>query len=190
MMFFIKTLNYMYIKLRIITLISFFNFSATCQVPESLLEFQYQRLNYQKNGMVTLASWALANMTVGTIGYYTSSGESRYFHQMNAGWNIVNLGLAISGYLGAKKEAKQTFTHKEIFFKQQKTEHLFLFNNALNFTYITAGLLLMERAKNDANNFHRFQGFGSSLIVQGSFLLAFDTFNFILHRKHGKRKLY
>ncbi len=164
--------------------------NALTQESDSLQLFQAERLNYQKKAMLALGTWSTINITTGAIGYATSTGESSYFHQMNAGWNLVNLGLALSGYFGAKKEEKQTFSYKDIFLKQQKTEYIFLFNSALNLTYITTGLLLMERAKNNQNNFHRFQGFGNSLIVQGSFLFAFDTFNFILHRKHGKRKLY
>lgn len=105
---------------------------------------------------------------------------------MNAGWNLFNLGLSISGYLRSQKERKAHFTSYEIRLKQQRTEDVFLFNSALNFTYITAGFLLLERAKNTPERFHEFKGFGTSLILQGAFLFTFDTANYILHRKKGK----
>lgn len=176
------------------TLLIFSLFLSTtfslAQLPDSLQTFQKQRIAYQKKGMLTLGSWSLVNIAGGAVGYATSTGESRYFHQMNAGWNSVNLILAVTGYIGAHRELNKDYTREELFYKQQRTEQVFLFNSALNFTYITAGFLLMERAQNRPEQFHQFQGFGKSLILQGSFLFAFDTFNFLLHRKHGKRKLY
>ena len=54
--------------------------------------------------MLSLGSWASANIVGSGIGWARSySEENKYFHQMNVMWNLVNLGLAIPGYIKAKK---------------------------------------------------------------------------------------
>ena len=54
---------------------------------------QFNSIN--KNGMYVLGSWAVLNIVSGTIGNFSTSGRTKYFHQMNAVWNSVNLGIAV-----------------------------------------------------------------------------------------------
>ena len=59
--------------------------------------------------MTVLGSWAIGNIVVGASLQGSSEGTTKYFHRMNAGWNLVNLGLAGAGFLAYQKSKKTKF---------------------------------------------------------------------------------
>lgn len=72
---------------------------------QPLNQFHVEKSTIDQRLMLGLGSWAVTNFIVSGIGWATvPDGEARYFHQMNVLWNTVNLGLAIPGYLKAKKK--------------------------------------------------------------------------------------
>lgn len=152
-------------------------------------EFNQKRNQTQKNGMAVLTTWAGLNIGLGTVGSITHTGESKYFHQMNIGWNLVNLGLGISGLIQANKENVNDLDLHHSLKQYRKTANAFLFNSALNLSYISVGGILLERSKNNPENYHRLQGFGKSLITQGGFLLIFDLGSYFIHRKNRIKRL-
>ncbi len=84
-------------------------FFLLCLVPsvafaQPLKQFNQEKSSIDQRLMVGLGSWATANFIVSGIGWATTTtkGEAHYFHQMNVMWNVVNLGLAIPGYIKAK----------------------------------------------------------------------------------------
>jgi hypothetical protein len=52
--------------------------------------------------------------------------------------------------------------------------------------YISSGAVLKTVAYQYPDNETRYQGYGNSLLVQGGFLLLFDTFQYFRHRKQRK----
>jgi hypothetical protein len=54
---------------------------------------------------------------------------------------------------------------------------------------MTAGFLLRSMALNNQAKSAQFNGFGNGLILQGSFLFAFDLTAFAIHHRHGKQVL-
>lgn len=156
---------------------------------QKLDTFNLKRNRIQKHGMTILTSWAGVNISLGTIGSITHTGESKYFHQMNIGWNLVNLGLGISGLIQANKENVNDLDLHHSLKQYRKTANAFLFNSALNLSYISVGGILLERSKNNPENYHRLQGFGKSLITQGGFLLIFDLGSYFIHRKNRIKRL-
>ena len=147
-------------------------------------EFNNERLKINKTGMIVLSSWAAANITVGAIGWATSSGESKYFNQMNVFWNIVNLGIALPGLFDSKKD--QTSSNGKLIKEQYSNEQVYLLNNALNVLYISSGALLKSIANSHPDDEIRYQGYGNALILQGGFLLVFDLVQYLRHRSHRK----
>lgn len=140
-------------------------------------------ISIQKNGMIVLGSWATLNIISGSVGFYNTSGDAKYFHQMNIAWNILNLGIAGLGYRGANRldlNMNQNAAHMEM----QKFERLLLINAGLDLVYIGSGALLWKRGIKE--NSVRQTGYGKSLILQGSFLLIFDTALYLIHREHTK----
>ena len=73
-------------------------------------EFTQHRIRHQKILGLTLGSYALANIAIGAVAASQTSGESAYFHRMNAYWNLVNLGIAGVGLLGARKRSNSPET--------------------------------------------------------------------------------
>ena len=75
---------------------------ATAVAEDFTLEDLDQRRNsINAAGMLALGSWSAANIGLNSVLYFTSDEDIRYFYQMNALWNVVNLGIAGLGYWGS-----------------------------------------------------------------------------------------
>ena len=170
--------------MRILVLVfCFLSLSVSGQV--STYHSEYNRIN--ENLMLGLGSYAVTNFVVGGIGYATSQDDAtKHFHEMNIMWNTVNLGLAVPGYLKAKRGGKE-LTLEEMLREQKKTETIFLVNDVLDLGYIATGIWMRNEAVNQGDRAEMFKGYGNSLILQGSFLLAFDAYAYYLHKNHSKK---
>ncbi len=140
----------------------------------------------QKSGMIILGSWAALNFFSGTIGFYSVRGNQKYFHQMNAFWNVVNLGIAGFGYHRART-MDMNFNYESALNEMQNFERILLINATLDLAYIGTGIGLWKRGIN--KNSDRQIGYGKSLIVQGGFLLAFDLILYTTHSGQTKNLL-
>ncbi len=140
------------------------------------LEMDFMRNKTEKRAMAVLGTWSALNITSSLILARNSTGIEKQFHTMNGMWNIVNGGLALSGFLKGKKATISSDAIQAID-KYQKLERTLIFNSGLDLAYIAAGFYLDERGKHetDVKRSEQFRGFGKSLILQGSFLLAFDA---------------
>ena len=152
----------------------------------NLEQFNQERLQKQKVSMLVLGSWAVGNIALGLGMYNQHQGEERYFHLMNAGWNVVNLGLATAGYLAAIKTDPAGFDLYQSIHEQHKLQKIFLFNAGLDVGYVLGGLYLRERGKSAEKNPEMLRGFGKSIILQGSFLFAFDLVAYFVQASGNK----
>jgi hypothetical protein len=141
---------------------------------QDLLSFNQSRLEKQRVSMLILGSWAVGNIAIGTALGSQKSGEEQYFHYMNAGWNLVNIGLATAGYFTAIKTDPAALDLYSSIQEQHRIQKIFLFNAGLDVGYMAGGLYLMERARRTENKPERLRGFGKSIILQGAFLFVFD----------------
>lgn len=139
-----------------------------------LYDFNQARLERQRISMMVLGGWAVGNIAVGASLYGSRQGEDRYFHLMNMGWGIVNLGLATAGYISAVKTDPASFDMYQSVQAQHSLQKIFLLNAGLDVGYMLGGLYLMERSKRTEKKPERLKGFGKSIILQGAFLFAFD----------------
>lgn len=171
-------------KLILIFFMALLSKEAICQTAE-VVDFNTKRNKISKTGFIVLGSWAAANMVYGGIASSGASGSNKYFNQMNIMWGGVNLGLAVMGYLGSKREG--ALSYEKSLRKQTNLEKTFLFNAGLDLTYIAAGLYLRERSGNVVKNADKFKGYGESVILQGGGLLIFDAIMYTLHNTHGKQ---
>lgn len=152
-----------------------------------LLEYNQQRRQKQKTGMIVLGSWAIGNIAIGSALMGSRSGEDRYFHQMNVAWNAVNLGIAALGYLSAAKIDPTGLDLYHSMNEQHKLQKILLFNAGLDVGYMAGGLYLIERSKTAENKPERLKGFGRSIILQGAFLFVFDVASHIVHARGNDR---
>lgn len=151
-----------------------------------LKDIQLRQTNMAKASMISLNSWAIANITYGTIANFNSSGEAKYFHQMNAIWNVVNLGIGIPGIIGAYK--KQTpLNFKDLYEYQQRIEKVYFLNIGLDAAYITGGVALRLFGNDKPTEVrHRLQGYGNSLLMQGGYLLVHDIALLLMYKSNTK----
>lgn len=149
-----------------------------------------ERERITANSMLVLGGWAIGNMAVGAAGALTTPAgtEANYFHQMNIYWNVVNLGIAVPAYIGARKHRDRSLTIPQTFDKQRSVEAIYLINVALDVAYTGTGLWMQERGNTlDGKRGELLRGFGKSLMLQGGFLLVYDVINYAAHARHWKK---
>ncbi|MFT6149025.1 MAG: hypothetical protein ACJAUH_001711 [Saprospiraceae bacterium] len=152
-----------------------------------LAQFNELRLETNTKGLTILGTWALGNLTVGSIMASRTEGETKYFHQMNAGWGAINLAIAGFGYYSALSADASSFSLFETFQEQHQIQKVLMLNIGLDAAYMIGGAYLLERAKSDAANLERFRGFGKSIIMQGAFLFVFDIGFYIAHNLNNPK---
>lgn len=121
--------------------------------------------------MLVLGSWSIGNIIIGAYGRQQYQGQTKYFYEMNASWNVINLSIASIGYF-SNIEPSLGMSLTELISEQNKLDKILLFNAGLDVAYITTGLYLNQRGIN--KNSDRLRGYGKSLMLQGLFLFVFD----------------
>lgn len=158
--------------------------------PPALASFATRRTRLDQRGLAVLGGWAVGNLLVSGVATGQTNGSAHYFHQMNVGWGAVNLVLAGTGYLAARRAANQPPTNRAGAVQAQlRTENLYLFNAGLDVAYLATGLYLLEKSRNPTapGSAERWRGYGQSLLLQGGFLLLFDGFQYATHHRHGQQ---
>lgn len=151
--------------------------------------FHQSRNDINGTAMLVLGGWAAANILVGTYGNFKASSEAKYFHQFNAMWNVVNLGIATFGYFNAINSDITSLTNLEILNNYNSLQSFLLLNAGLDVAYIMTGFYLKERSKNSSSS-KRLKGYGNSLLLQGGFLLLFDVTLYFIHQNNADINLY
>jgi hypothetical protein len=159
--------------------------SIKCFSQDSLQTLNFNRNHIKNTGMQVLGTWAAANIVAGSIGWAGTTGQTRYFYQMNTIWNVANLGVAILGYAGTQRDKDRKYTAEESLEQQRKVEKIFLVNGALDLVYIGAGLYVNHRGI--VNNSDQSKGYGKAVILQGAFLLLFDATMYTSERRAGNK---
>ncbi len=156
----------------------------TLQGQPGYVDYYDESLVINNIGMGVLGGWALANMSLGAYGWSQYKGQESYFHQMNLFWNTVNLTIAGFALYGNVSSDYSLLSGKELLDMQLKTQRIFLIDGALDVGYVATGFLLKYLAPRYPKNELRLQGYGNSVILQGSFLFVFDLVMYGLHRSH------
>lgn len=162
---------------------------AAAQSSLAMRSFQEERNTINKRGMIVLGSWAAANILLGAYGNQKATGEAKYVHQFNAMWNLVNLGIATFGYVNAASLDPAAMSNREILKEFGSLQNLLLLNAGLDVAYMATALYLKERAKSSENG-ERLRGYGNSFLLQGAFLLVFDSAMYFIHANNASINLY
>jgi hypothetical protein len=166
-------------------------FNSQAQDMEVFHQYNRELNTHSRNGMIALGSWATGNLIAGTAGALTTKPGSMMFsfHLMNASWNVVNLGIALPAYFGARKRLKKEYDIPGTFKLQRQQETLYLINAGLDVLYVGSGVFLQEFGNRYSNQNvkNSFKGMGYSLIMQGGFLLIFDAVMFGVHKSHWNK---
>jgi len=166
-----------------------FTLSAYAQSDSVFYSYHQNRMNINETAMLVLGSWAAGNILIGTYGNFKANGEAKYFHQFNAMWNVVNLGIAAFGYFNAINSDPSSMSNLEILNEYNSLQSFLLLNAGLDVAYIATGFYLKERSKNSSSS-ERLRGYGNSLLLQGGFLLMFDVALYFIHQNNADLNLY
>lgn len=147
-------------------------------------EFYNRSMEINNTGMLVLGSWAVGNIAAGAYGWIRNEGDQKYFSQMNLFWNLINVtiaGFALHGNAGTDLTA---LSNDEMISKHLNTEKILLINSGLDIGYIGAGYLMRHFSGSSKNRADLFRGYGNSIMLQGAFLLVFDTVLYLVLRDH------
>ena len=169
---------------RITFFLLFSLFSLTFLQAQTHEEFYTRSLDINKSGMYFLGGWALANMATGTYGWIRYEGEKKYFHQMNAAWNVVNAGIAIYALFDMAGTDISALSADEMKRKHIRSENLFLINAGLDILYMAGGAWMIHAADRNEKRRNLLRGYGQSVILQGAFLFLFDLVKFGIQYNH------
>lgn len=153
---------------------------------QALRDFNVERIALTQKGMQALGYWSIGNIATGFFFRSQTDGQTKAFHTMNAGWNLVNLGIATAGYIGLKKQRPGRFDLQETIREQYNMQKVLLFNAGLDLGYMAGGLYLRERAA-VADNPDQLRGWGNSILLQGGFLFVYDGVMAYLHSRRNKK---
>ena len=147
-------------------------------------DFYTRSKQINQSGMYFLGGWAVANMALGTYGWMRYEGHTRYFHQMNAAWNLVNAGIATWALFDMGREDVSGLSSHELLRKHIRTENLYLINAGLDLLYMAGGAWMIHASSRSTENADMLKGYGQSVILQGTFLFLFDLTKFSIQYRH------
>ena len=159
-------------------------FSLVFAQEIEIIDFYKKSNQINSTGMYVLGGWAVANIAGGAIGWASSTGSAKYFHQMNLFWNTVNLGIAGFALYNNLTDDISLLSSDEMLLKHTKTENLYLINAGLDVVYIGTGFLLKHLSVSNLNKQDLLKGYGNSIILQGGFLMIFDLIMWGIQRNH------
>lgn len=161
-----------------------FTFSFVFAQETGTIDFYTKSNQINTTGMYVLGGWAIANIAGGAIGWANSTGNAKYFHQMNVFWNTVNLGIAGFALYNNLNTDISLLSADEMMSKHIKTENLYLINAGLDVVYIGTGFLLKHLSTTKPNKQDLLKGYGNSIVLQGGFLMVFDLAMWAVQRNH------
>ena len=157
---------------------------------DTVKSFNRSRLVIDTKGMQVLAGSGIVSMVSGGIGVFTAKQEEwKYFHEMNIAWGAVNTTIAVFGFSGIKKQAKEKLVPQKAYASFQSDKKVYLINIGLDALYVAAGAGLVQYAKSNTAHQAMLSGFGKSIVVQGVFLLCFDNVMYASHLRYNHRWL-
>tara|TARA_B100000427_G_scaffold300157_1_gene282334 strand:+ start:324 stop:863 length:540 start_codon:yes stop_codon:yes gene_type:complete len=175
-------------KLLLIILIALF-FNGISKAQDSI-QFQKKFFKIQQQSTLVFSGWSILNIGISplcTKNLFNPVTSSDHFHLSNFNWNLFNAGFAGLSYYSVYTNSQKTWSISELNKRKKRLERALAFNVALDFIYIASGLLLKHATNpNDLVNYPAFHGGGNSLILQGGFLLVYDS---IFLRRIKKIKL-
>lgn len=151
---------------------------AQMEVPPAP-ELELARVQHQRRAMLVLGGWAVTNIGLGLALRNNTEGATARFHEMNAIWNTVNLGIAGIGYYMAMRDGADLDAIASLR-ENNSFQKILLFNAGLDIGYMAGGLYLLERGRRPDADADQLKGYGRSIVLQGGFLFVFDLVNFFI----------
>ncbi len=172
-------------KLLLIILIALF-FNGISKAQDSI-QFQKKFFKIQQQSTLVFSGWSILNIGISSLcskNLFNPVTSNEHFHLSNFNWNLFNAGFAGLSHYSVYTNSQKNWSIPELNKRKKRLERVLAVNIALDFIYIASGFLL-KHATNpaDPSNYPAFQGGGNSLILQGGFLLVYDSLFLSLIKK-------
>lgn len=124
----------------------------------------------QRNHMTVLGAYALGSVAAGVPMLTSDRSEIRAAGLQNLAWGAVDgvIALVALGATNNLKDERNTAAHWAD--ERSTSRRIFAINAGLDVLYVATGALLLALGKTEW-----LRGTGAGVLVQGGFLLAFDT---------------
>ncbi len=151
-----------------------------------LVELNTRRIEMNWLAVKVLGAWTLANIAVGTVGYFVTDDRTwRAFHQMNALINVPILSTAVVGALILAAQDPGRLTLAESLRRGVMLERGLFVGVTLDVLAAGLGAFLWERGRRIDSG--QLTGWGRSLVLQGALLLLFDSGLLLLNARYDTR---
>ncbi|WP_257459458.1 DUF6992 family protein [Archangium lipolyticum] len=153
-----------------------------------LRDLNAERIEMNRTAVWLLTGWTVLNLAVGTVVYFTAEDPVwRGFHQMNALFNVPVLGAALGSFALLAAQDPERLDLRQSLFRGGLLERGLLVGITLDVASGLLGLYLRERGLRVGSE--RLEGWGHALLLQGAFLLLFDTSLLVMNIRHQARLL-
>ncbi|MDZ7722462.1 MAG: hypothetical protein U5R06_06495 [candidate division KSB1 bacterium] len=131
----------------------------------------YDPFDHSDRAMNALLGWGALSIATGTGMLFSGNARVQYAGIQNIAWGAIDSGIAFWGKSGnVNDRLRLSPQQKTINFRQA-----LWINGLLDVVYIGVGYALYRNGKNE-----RVIGSGVGVMIQGSFLFAFDWINYAL----------
>jgi hypothetical protein len=132
----------------------------------------------QQQSLSLLSGWSVLNVAYSPLAsqnLFNPTTTLEYFHLGNFNWSLLNIGIAGLSHYSVYRKSTQPWSISGLKTQKRKVKRTIKINIALDCMYIIAGALLKQAASVNSEDYQNFQGNGNSIILQGSFLLFYDS---------------
>jgi hypothetical protein len=124
---------------------------------------------FQRRALSILLGWGVASTVLGALGSLRSRGAARQFWLQTLGWGAIDALIALFGIRGAR--GKQQQVGVDTVREARRFRTIVAANALLDVGYVAGGAYLVRQPGQRPER----RGMGYGIIVQGMFLLVFDS---------------
>ena len=157
---------------------------------DTIKDYNFHRIFINATGKEVVGLWGIANIVAGGIGSFSAKqDEWKFFHEMNAGFGIVNTGMALKGIFNLRKQTVEKLNTNKAYQDYLHDKRKLIINISFDLVCASTGALLAQYGNTASHNQDMYKGFGRSMVIQGIFLAAMDNFLYAAHNKYNTRWL-
>lgn len=127
-------------------------------------------LRDQRNHMTVLGAFALGSVAAGIPMLTSNRAEIRAAGVQNLAWGAIDGVIALVATIGTNNLRGEQGSAAHWADERDTSRRIFAVNAGLDVLYVATGALLLALGKTET-----LRGTGAGILVQGGFLLAFDT---------------
>lgn len=144
--------------------------SLTASAQANLSQLNQGQAGMLEKGMLVLGAWAIGNVLFSSFKLTKATRSRKYFYQMNVYWNIASLLVASYALYVILTRDNASLSLPDSLLLHDTFKKMLYLGLGLSVGFILLGAFLKERSRVSFKT-EQMQGWGQSIVFQGSFLL-------------------